>query len=497
MHDRPAVAVSPDGSLIALATNDGRLSLLSAATGKAVRSWSTGGSDANDLAFSSSSTRLAAGGDDGLVRIFDVAKGSVLASYASNTAGVRRVAWGAQQRTIASAGLDARVRIHDLGSGKLVGELAGPAWGGTGLAYSPDRLTLYSSAPGGVFRWGLGSGLPRWILTGHGGVVTTSRFSPDGRLLATQSTDQIRLWRVENTDDAYATIQAATLDAAFTPDGRELIIAGVDGIDGVQPRLLRYDALTGQRLGTLGTVTGRFLTAVAVAPSGAVATVDADGLVSALGADGELRWSSRWAGAGFALRFSPDGATLAIGGPQAGQVILVDARTGKYRARWQPGGDVNAGSLTFSPDGRDLVIGRSDGQVDIVDPATGAVTRSFVAHQNKVYAVAYSPDGLLLATGGFNGGGVSSDGFDGGLRLWDVATGQLIGNRAYHDSQVEALDFSADGRWLASGGADREVLLWPAMTQWRERACDTAERDLTLAERERFLTPADRDTRVC
>jgi WD40 repeat protein len=69
---------------------------------------------------------------------------------------------------------------------------------------------------------------------------------------------------------------------------------------------------------------------------------------------------------------------------------------------------------------------------------------------DRVYAVRFSPDGRLLATGG----GEASR--SGDVHLWEAASGRLLQTWAErHADTVFALDFSPDGKWLASGGADR------------------------------------------
>ncbi|MFE6056062.1 WD40 repeat domain-containing protein [Kitasatospora sp. NPDC056446] len=72
-------------------------------------------------------------------------------------------------------------------------------------------------------------------------------------------------------------------------------------------------------------------------------------------------------------------------------------------------------------------------------------------HTGNVTAVAFAPEGRLLAT--------ASE--DGTARLWRVATGSLVGAPlAGHRDGVRAVAFSPDGRLLASGGRDRTVRLW-------------------------------------
>jgi WD40 repeat protein len=64
--------------------------------------------------------------------------------------------------------------------------------------------------------------------------------------------------------------------------------------------------------------------------------------------------------------------------------------------------------------------------------------------------VAFSPDGKILAAG-------SSDG---SITLWDSASGDLLRSIPAHARAVTALEFSPDGHWLASGSLDASVRLW-------------------------------------
>ncbi|MCZ2341010.1 MAG: WD40 repeat domain-containing protein [Bacteroidales bacterium] len=83
----------------------------------------------------------------------------------------------------------------------------------------------------------------------------------------------------------------------------------------------------------------------------------------------------------------------------------------------------------------------------------------FKGHTEPVYAVAFSPDGSMAATGSF----------DKTIKLWDTKTGQVLrtlGGRSGHQNQVLSVAFSPDGTLLASGGADNQAKIWrvPAPT---------------------------------
>ncbi|GAA2101495.1 TIR domain-containing protein [Microlunatus panaciterrae] len=493
--DHMAVAASPDGKTLAVASPDRRIVLLAADTGRRLRTWRIDGSAGNDVTFDPSSTVVAAGGDDGVVRSWQATTGTLLHEFRGNQSGIRRVSYGLDGRTIASGGLDARLRIYDVGSERIVGDLAGHNWGVSGVAFAADGHTLLSSAPqDGVRQWNVDTGRPRWVLTGHRAPVIAADFTTDSTVLATLSTDRVMLWHPDRDEGPFASFSSPGYDLDLTPDGRTVVVAGFDG------RVHLHDTTGGRETGRLGSA-GEPLWSVSVSPDGRqVAAVDSTGVLRtwALG-DGRQRLQQRVLPAGAArVRFSPDGARLAAVG-EGSRVVLLEAGTGRRLLSWAPPGDPGRGAaaVAFSPDGSRLAVGLPNGWLYLLDVRSGAVVRSFAAHQNKIYALAFSPDSSMLATAAFNGGGISVGGFDGGLRLWDLLTGQQVGELVYHDSQVETVAFSPDGQWLVSGGADREVLLWSAYQQWRRRACQIAGRELTDAEKEAFLKPADRTSRVC
>jgi WD40 repeat protein len=154
----------------------------------------------------------------------------------------------------------------------------------------------------------------------------------------------------------------------------------------------------------------------------------------------------------FSVAFSPDGKLLATGDSD-GEVRLWQVKDGKQLFTLK-GHTSWVWSVVWSPDGQTLASGSEDQTVRLWDVATGQCLKVFHGHTYRVFSVAWSPDGQTLATGSE----------DQTVRLWDVSTSQCLKVLCGHASGIWSVAWSPDGQTLATGSIDHTVRLWDVST---------------------------------
>jgi WD40 repeat protein len=157
------------------------------------------------------------------------------------------------------------------------------------------------------------------------------------------------------------------------------------------------------------------------------------------------------------IAFSPDGATLAVGGSR--EVLLWDLAGAKLAGRigaGQIGAMVQA--VAFGKDGKTLAVGEGSpylgGAVRIFDLPAGQVAMTFQEPKGVVYCLALSPDGKLLAAGSQ----------DSAAYVWNLEEKKLVATLKDHTLAVLSVAFSADGKFLVTGSADRSIQTWDTTT---------------------------------
>jgi eukaryotic-like serine/threonine-protein kinase len=328
---------------------------------------------------------------------------------------------------------------------------------GTALnAYAPDlravRTELESVRPAAGQRdlrgfewralWLRSRGEELTRLPAHHHVIDATLFSPDGSFVLSHSLDgEAKLWDVKSRSEI-GTLQGVARVGGFANEGQTVVFSQPDGSIWRLAVKSMLTSLIAKRAGRLIGVppTGQYLIVLDAAGMPVLRDINNS---RALPAEENIG-----APADMLSVMSRDGRRVALSGRNYSGILVVDVQTGQTLANFLDRRAVTA--LALSPDGSTVVSGGFDGVLKSWEVATSALTREFKAFLDPIRGLNFSADGRFFAAGGNNRI----------VKIWSTSNWEEKRTLRGHEDAIWSVAFSPDNRMLVSGGQDEQPLLW-------------------------------------
>ncbi len=481
-----SVAFTPDGKTI-VSGGTGPIRQWDVASGQQIRWLVKGGTL---VALSHDGKSLISGKLDSTLALWDLTSVTVKHTFIGHKKDIYSVAFCPTENKVASASTDGTIKIWRVETGKILQTFEAPIMDDSsifaGVVFSPDgQLISWADTKKTTLIWNVETGKEVLKLSEIGENYATA-FSPDGKIFARGVGRDIKLWEIhDNKELSEIKANSSTqFTASFSRDGEVLGMAhsgdsiisllSKKGWQKLQtPFSFGVDEIAFNQGGKL-LATGTFENAIklwnitenkelytfidcanksTLSPNGRMlACVSKDKKTVKLFAiesgkevgkiDGQFDEVD-------IFQFSPDGNMFGVQTSMGKgfQLWNVNQRTKTF--------DFLTSKVAFSFDGKLMATSRSERVwIRKVDDLSSEGWTELTGNMGAVLSLEFSPDGKVLASGGF----------DKSIRLWDTNTFKEIKTFDGHNSFVSKISFSPDGKTLVSLGADSNNKLWNVST---------------------------------
>ncbi len=403
-----ATAFSFDGSTLITGGEDGKIHFWDVNTQKRQQTL-TESSSSHSIAISQDGKMIANGNFGGGLFLWDIETKQKIRTFKGHTDAIQAVTFSPDGKIIASGSWDTTIRLWDTDTGNQIGIIKGHPHFVEQMAFAPNGNFAAGTSRGVISLWDIKTGREKPTQNRNSyGLIRKLGFSDDSQKLFNFAGDKLTVTDVAtNKEVSYQTIEkhkAGYPGTTFSPDKSLMAIRTTDR------KIALWNVSTGDEV---------------------------------------LKFRSGFKEAIIDLTFSADAEMLAGAGIE-GDIRLWDTKNGR-RYFTLTGHTKRIESLAFSPDGKLLASGSWDGTLRLWDLGTRKQT-AILGNSSAIIAVIFSLDSnTVVSTNRSNR-----------IQLWNARSDRNIpiATLSGHNGWIRNLEFSSDGKTLASGSDDGIILLW-------------------------------------
>lgn len=436
------------------------------------------------LCFSADGKLIATGSSDKTIILWRSSDGKQIRSLRGSSSGISHVEFNNTGSLILSLSNDGTYIVWDVAAGKILNQKKPDEDRFTCASFSPDgKQIITGSRKSGVTSWNAETGdriidykpLPKDLYSDKGFDYPESAsvyFSRDGQFIIAGTGDNTAILfdvktgtEIRKYKKTYSTCTTCIVEAVVTPDNKYVLIAQSDSVK-------MFDRITGavvrEFYGQGGTPEslsvssdGKYICAIEYGVA-EIWDLKSGRLISKSGDYSEDKM--------LAAALSPDARQIITGGEKRVAEIR-DANSGKNIMTLR--GYLNqvderilthsymywaalVNEAKLSPDGKYIAVGRTGNNAKLIDFFTGKVYQTLRGHNGMVISLNFSNDGKYLATGGLDGKAI----------VWNVETGDSVRVISFPDrnNAIFSVDISPDNKYLATADWGGYVIIWDIST---------------------------------
>jgi WD40 repeat protein len=221
-----SITFSPNGKTLASASSDNTVKLWDINSGREITSFIGHKNSVNSISFSPDGKTLASASSDNTVKLWDISSGKEIKTLKGHIDSVNSLSFSPDGKILASASSDNTVKLWDINSGKEITTMKGHTNFVSSVSFSPDGKIIASASSDNTLKlWDIDSGKEITTMKGHTGSVSSVSFSPDGKTIASASWDKtVKLWDIKSSREiqTFKGYTEFVWNVSFSPDGARL-----------------------------------------------------------------------------------------------------------------------------------------------------------------------------------------------------------------------------------------------------------------------------------